>query len=552
MRGGRGARSGGGRGGGNRRGVFTKLVKDKNAEMRSIHQAIRFLEGMDTYDSKAELLGVLQNNQDNGMARVRDMLSFINSAQDVETLLIGFLRHVFTEETSRPNYRPLRDNMLIAIYKVPVLLENLVARNVMNALSQSSAELLCSFLRAVTKPFIEPRSSDAVRTLARALRDRGDVDEARILCIFLLLDETEEGVKTAQLQREAVDNQPKEIACWVTDRNPPGGRHDNDHLNYRDIRIVPTVEELSCTIKPYLPLASGENNFIDDPVAALLDRNFRLLREDAISSMRSSLAEAETRCWKNARIIDIKVFKSPFSVAFVVQCDNRAGGKPDWNRSRMLMHGSVIALCREGRPVRMGTVVHREHEIKGEWLNCPTGPQIGVSFEMGAEFNEAVIDMTKNCGLNERYCELIAESEKFSKNDPHYSALEEQIEMIRDHLETFDLVEVSKSFFSYVPVLKTLQQMDDIPFAEELVAHSSTIAPSKPEYLPDIVSMPQKDFGGYHCNLNRWDTRDIVDHTSLDTSQAEALRHSLTSPVVLTQGPPGTGYVSIVCTLTLD
>ena len=248
--------------------------------------------------------------------------------------------------------------MLLEVFHTPMLMETLDERGVATELSIDDAKLLCSFLRALTKPFIEPRQSEYVKSLALALRDRGDVEESRILCSSLLLEATLDQTERGKPEKTGgTERTNKGVACWVTDMDPPGGRHDNDHRNYRDIRIVPTVEELTSDLKPYLPLANGENNFIEDPVAAILDRNFRLLRDDAVSSMKANLAEAEGKSWKNARIIDIvcSTSRPKFCVSFVIQCDKRPGMEANWKKSRALMHGSVVAFCRGGRPFRMGT-----------------------------------------------------------------------------------------------------------------------------------------------------------------------------------------------------
>ena len=54
-------------------------------------------------------------------------------------------------------------------------------------------------------------------------------------------------------------------------RAQAGGRHNNDHADFRKIQIMPTIEELMSTEEPYLP------NFIETE-RAVLDRQFRLLR----------------------------------------------------------------------------------------------------------------------------------------------------------------------------------------------------------------------------------------------------------------------------------
>ena len=62
-----------------------------------------------------------------------------------------------------------------------------------------------------------------------------------------------------------------------------GGRHDNDHSDFRSIRIMPTIEEISSEELPYLP----QNNLMDE--AGALERQFRLLREDMVGPARREL-----------------------------------------------------------------------------------------------------------------------------------------------------------------------------------------------------------------------------------------------------------------------
>jgi hypothetical protein len=509
----RGGRGRGGHADYGKRRVFTKLLKDPSASLSDIYQARRFLEGMETFDSKAELLAVLQDDRNCGMQRISDVLSFTNSVDDVRVLLIPLLGHVMNEETSRPVYQSLRDLVLLGIYNVPGLMSVLVAHKVVHDLDRASCVALCSFLRAIAKSFVEPRESDSVRDLAKALRERGDVDDAKFLCSILMVDEIEE--QRAQQQHQAVSTQrPRSVASWVQDMDPPGGRHDNDHLNFRNISIVPSIEELSTATKPYLPLASGENNFIDDPVLSLLDRNFRLLREDAVSSMKENIAHPRGGIWENARIVGLEVIAKGGNsgVSFVIQCDHRDVGSPNWKRSRALMHNSIVALCTEGRLVRMGIITVREDRIPGQWLNNPDGPVIGVTFESPDDFIAAIN-------------ELIQNRSAASRNS--------------SHLTTYSLIEVSKSFFAYQPILKALQKMETVPLANELLGIDTYVS-LRPEYLPRIMTLPS-EFGSLRCDLDDWKSYEVEERTTLDRSQAEALRHSLTSRVVLTQGPPGTG-----------
>eukprot|EP00957_Ditylum_brightwellii_P211599 15366356-Ditylum_brightwellii.AAC.1 len=80
-----------GRGGDRKRRMFTKLMKDEGATMNSVSDAKRFIEGMETYEVKSELLSVLEDNRNLGERRIRDLLSLIGTNFDVETILVPFL-----------------------------------------------------------------------------------------------------------------------------------------------------------------------------------------------------------------------------------------------------------------------------------------------------------------------------------------------------------------------------------------------------------------------------------------------------------------------------
>ena len=530
-----------------RRRAFTKLLKDESATMRNTSEAVRFLEGMDTFESKADLLGKLEDKRDNGPRRIREVLSFVNSVRDVQDLFIPLLNNLITDETARPMFVSLRNRVLAGIYFMPVFLDTLVQYKVAKELDQDSARTFCRFLVAVSEALIEARNSDSVKDLAKDLRERSDVDEARILCAVLLVDSNESKSGNANLTQQL---KSKSAVLWVTDEIPPGGRHDNDHRNYRDIQVLPTADELSCQAQSWLPLASGENNLIQDPAIRVLDKNFRLLREDAIRTMKTNIAEQGHFLWKNARIFDIDTTgsKKNGSFSFLVQMDSRTGGDPNWDRSRALMHGSVVALCREGAPRLMGIISVREHTEKKKWLNHPGGPVIGVAFDSDVDFKDALKDVQGNCAHNAKLESLFEKKDEIAKQRPHSpeaKRLNSQIVMCCNQFDCYDLVEASSSFFTYRPILKSLQAMSDLPFLSLLRYDRAGEDPCVPDYLPRILSMPQdKCFAGYQCDLDSWSSEELVSKTSLDFSQAEAIHHAFTNSVALLQGPPGTGMIS--------
>ncbi|EXJ74314.1 uncharacterized protein A1O5_02610 [Cladophialophora psammophila CBS 110553] len=67
-----------------------------------------------------------------------------------------------------------------------------------------------------------------------------------------------------------------------------GPRHDNDHANYRKIKILPTPDEILAVLRPtYMPKKDlYEKHFLDNGPRRLLDTLFRQLRCDSIESIR--------------------------------------------------------------------------------------------------------------------------------------------------------------------------------------------------------------------------------------------------------------------------
>ncbi|KAI9743632.1 MAG: hypothetical protein M1818_002948 [Claussenomyces sp. TS43310] len=73
-----------------------------------------------------------------------------------------------------------------------------------------------------------------------------------------------------------------------------GARHDNDHANIADIQILPTALEIASTRQEYLPLIDATQHHLPG-LAGLLDRQFRLLREDTVGQLRDAVRDEVTR-----------------------------------------------------------------------------------------------------------------------------------------------------------------------------------------------------------------------------------------------------------------
>jgi hypothetical protein len=513
-----------------RRGVFTKLLKDPVASMRNRNDAVRFLDGMATFQDRMELLTKLDDNRDQGRTRIRECLCFIGTIDDVDALFIRLLREVMTDETGRPLYVRLRNKILIHVFSVPMLMETLVELEAATALPPPSLKYLCDFLVAVSSCFIEARRNEFVMEMATQLHDR-EFASARTLGSLVLVNAAPKGS-----HHPAGAIQESQAVAWVTDLQQPGGRHDNDHLNFRNVRIVPTADELRSEARPWLPLSSGGNSFEADPVTRLIGNNFRLLREDAVFAMKQRIHE-RYRPWGNARVVDLDASVRDGTVSFVVQCDAKSKST-NWDLSRALSHGTVVAFCDGDAPDFMGSLSIRNSDA--DWLKAEGGPKFGVRCDVqGGDFKKALAAFIDYSSYGT--------PQPADEGGKKRSLTGNEKSQGLGRGRTFDLIEVSSSFVTYRPILKSLQEMTSFPFVEEICHLRSPGSTGPLDYLPGELKMPNdKICAGHNLNLRSATViEDILSSTTLDESQARALHHSLTSRLTLIQGPPGTGTFSL-------
>ncbi|KAL9618548.1 MAG: hypothetical protein Q9160_006732 [Pyrenula sp. 1 TL-2023] len=73
-----------------------------------------------------------------------------------------------------------------------------------------------------------------------------------------------------------------------------GSRHDNDHEDIENIEILPTSQEIESTRSEYLPVFD-RSRLHKAGLEGLIDRQFRLLREDTVGQLRDAVREERYR-----------------------------------------------------------------------------------------------------------------------------------------------------------------------------------------------------------------------------------------------------------------
>ena len=77
---------------------------------------------------------------------------------------------------------------------------------------------------------------------------------------------------------------------WPGTLSANGPRHDNDHASISCISIMPTDGEIRSGRREYLPLTNQQKFHRKGPIG-VLDRNFRLLREDTVGLLRDCVSD---------------------------------------------------------------------------------------------------------------------------------------------------------------------------------------------------------------------------------------------------------------------
>ncbi|THH17888.1 hypothetical protein EUX98_g9045 [Antrodiella citrinella] len=299
----------------------------------------------------------------------------------------------------------------------------------------------------------------------------------------------------------------------------PGGRHDNDHVDFRQINILPTADEITSKDAPFLRTAA-EINAVDvgDRRSAHLDNQFRLYREDMLFELRDELqivfglkkGHHRGLVMDGLKFVDIYTVNGPHKFqkwGIVLQC--RPDNEP-WffkkvarnvlkrrdmlvNDKKLVKHQSMTCLVVNGAVVAFPKVVRDEDYLA----------RMPAQFVLELEGRQPTLDAL---------CKF-----RGAKN--------------------IKLIQIDTAVFAYEPVLKKLQEINQMPLWRELLAWEPGVALDPPTDSPSRIILELQ--ANPLRNLQQIVKADKPIY--LDEPQAAALLSGLTQRVSLIQGPPGTG-----------
>jgi hypothetical protein len=322
--------------------------------------------------------------------------------------------------------------------------------------------------------------------------------------------------------------------------NGPGGRHDNDHVDFRDIAILPTADELEFTsekafLRPssWLENPTTEENRFD----IHLDNQFRLLREDMVAEMREEVQIAlGKKSGKHRGLVieglflrDLYYKRSddeadvdnggskndgedrvtrprdsqwvPWALTFECKrdfwqfkkCkDAKAREAHLKENPRFLRHQSLTCLIADGEVVAFPTIV------RDEKLLAKSRPTLVLRFDNGKSgITNALMRVPKA----------------------------EHVKLI--HMDT--------AVFAYEPILTALQMKRTLPLEREILSFEEGMVLEPPVHQPKAIVRAIK--AAPTQNLQH--LLGTPEATHLDQAQADALINALSQKIALIQGPPG-------------
>ncbi|KAI2733273.1 hypothetical protein CBS147332_288 [Penicillium roqueforti] len=343
--------------------------------------------------------------------------------------------------------------------------------------------------------------------------------------------------------------------AFVANRETPGGRHNNDFDDICQIKIMPTFEEICSLRGEYLPVNNPLQWHIDG-VDGLLDRNFRLLREDTVGQLRDAIhhelspraqrSQLRRFVYPNSIVVKLE-FNWLWGFYFEVDFPQPAGVRnftPKaretwWQNSKRLQPGALVCLIVQKDVVVFCTVTHRDMSPR---YRKDTPSQDHVPPENKANPRTLWKSATRG-------------SVMLMPVDSRCNNTQVVLDLFDSKKANMSLVEFPGVILpAFEPALRALQSMKrtkNLPFSELFVPWTFDdfnlfdMAPPlyalQPGFAFNLRCLMKNDTNFYVRVDQPSNVKYVQDNSTLDGAQAHALISCLKRKLGLIQGPPGTG-----------
>ncbi|KAI1744928.1 hypothetical protein F4680DRAFT_455897 [Xylaria scruposa] len=354
-------------------------------------------------------------------------------------------------------------------------------------------------------------------------------------------------------------------ATFVLRRDLPGElsadgpRHDNDYADCTKIRILPTMSEIMAKRQDYRPFLDSSQLHLPG-VQGLIDRHFRLLRDDMVGQLKESISYeldrlnspqdqsiekrgVRTHSYKISAIVDVTCNRQ-HGLEFHLEIEQPFRPNPKsamdceewWALSRRLEPGALVCVLQRATAI---FCVVSESTIRPD----PNRPKT-------RKWDEGRKASTKR----DLYSHEDFSYVKLSLAEPRKQDVQTMIRSYKSGLSNQRvLVEfpgvLLPSFQSTLGALQQIYKTADLPFVEILTHDEKggdvTIPPpiyaTKAGFTFNLKSITNKGEDLLHSLQALLDPDVLVSKSQLDHGQAVACLNALRRSFQLIQGPPGTG-----------
>lgn len=302
----------------------------------------------------------------------------------------------------------------------------------------------------------------------------------------------------------------------------PGGRHDNDFSDFREIAIMPTSDELDSTEPPFLRPTSAPDGLDtgESRVWVHLDNQFRLNREDMVFEMReeSQIFRAIKKGKRRGLAVDELQLDE---IHYVDQAQAKNFYKFKWGVQLRCKNDLWAGRVKSNNPQdRKKFVGNNRNIIRHLSRACLLADGQIVAFPC---INRVEDLLAANPPI------IVLQFEE--RNSAAKALLKLKV------ASQVRLIQIETAIFAYEPILKALQEMKTLPLSSELIDWDPTNGS-----IPYVDSYPSCHVNAIKAAGAGRDLRDVLGTPKqiiLDKAQTGSLLAGLTQGVSLIQGPPG-------------
>lgn len=371
-----------------------------------------------------------------------------------------------------------------------------------------------TFVEAHNARILTPESTHAFAwLLLELLQDRSE-DALDVRNVAQRVTDNESLINAQSLDVRNLGQKIKHVLESTSNDDPdgPGGRHDNDFADFRQVQILPTPDEFASKDTPFYRRANeiksvelGQRGLVH------LDNTFRLLREDFLGELRSDFQIAIGQKKGRRKVVLEKLRLEGVDCGLVNKrkpCSLRFECMEDIPQLRGIT----------GTADRKRRVTEKKSLLKHQSLGCLISCGTIVAFA-SVERNEDLLAQQPSIVVLR-----LAEAHSLGK-------VLRACKLSQD----MQFVLVDTAVFAYEPVLKCLQSMSELPLEEQIL----NLTPGSGEMLSGV--QPVDMINSIRDSWNN-DLQGIIGANSpirLDQAQAESLITGLAKRLSMIQGPPG-------------